>query len=126
MARGALGLSVLAVVLSAGLARAQWPGPQGPGPAVGHPQPVGDLFGYSPLVPSVNPFPSRTSGYAQSIFSPMGGKRIEPLPPPRHPSVIVLPVVPCAPCVPYPPGEPAVIGPVVWAVPAQGLQRFAR
>jgi hypothetical protein len=125
MGRRALGVSVLAVVLSAGFATAQNPG-------IGRLPPVGDLYGYSPLVQSIDPFPSRTSGYALSMFSPMGGRRIEPLPArlQRYPAVVILPV-PCGSCVAAPPAQPVAAGPitagpVVWAMPAQGLQRFAR
>jgi len=94
MNRAACGLAVVAVVFTAGGATAQ---PTGRGAFAtppdwaGHPPPVGDLFGYSPLVRSVDPFPSRSSGYAYSMFLPrVGGKRLsgQPAPVPRQPVVI--------------------------------------
>ena len=48
-------------------------------PAVGQLPLPGDLYGYSPLVRTIDPFPTRTSGYALSIFMPhVGGKRVYP------------------------------------------------
>jgi hypothetical protein len=110
--------SLIAVTLSAGLASAQ-------GPAAGQLPPVGDIFGYSPLVPSVDPFPTRTSGYAPSWFLPrIGGKRIYP---PQYaaqlsPQVVVLPGT-----VVVPAEETAVLtGPVQPASPPRAWHRFGR
>jgi hypothetical protein len=109
--------SLITVAFSTNFARAQ-------GPAAGQLPPVGDIFGYSPLVPSIDPFPTRTSGYAPSWFLPrIGGKRIYP---PQYaaqlpPQVVVLPatVVPVE--------EPAVIaGPVQPAAPPRAWHRFGR
>jgi hypothetical protein len=69
MTRTAFGASLVAIVLSAGLASAQ-------NPAIGQLPLPGDLYGYSPLVPTIDPFPSRSTGYAPSMFGPNGGKRI--------------------------------------------------
>ena len=117
MSRTAVGLSVLVMILSGGLAAAQ-------SPAIGQLPPVGDLYGYSPLVPTIDPFPTRTSGYAPSMFLPnIGGKRIYP------PPVVVqeragVVVVPDAPVVLADPA--AAVGPVESLSPARGLHRFRR
>jgi hypothetical protein len=122
MRRRVFGWSVAVVALAGGGATAQsfhgnaWTLPGGPLP------PIGSNFGYSPLVPAVEPFPSRTSGYAPSIYLPrIGGRRIDPVPVRRPPVVVTaLPA-------PVLPAEPAVAGPpVVWPLPARGLQRFGR
>jgi hypothetical protein len=121
MTRVAFGVAVVAVALSGGVAMAQ------PPVWAGGPPPLNHIFGYSPLVPSVDPFPSRTSGYAQSMFWRNGGKRIEPLPArlQRPGTVIEYPTLPSVP-------EPAVVGgtvtvgPVVQVMPARGWHRFGR
>ena len=84
----------------------------------------GDIFGYSPLVPTVDPFPTRTSGYAPSWFLPrIGGKRIYP---PRYaaqlpPEVVVIPGTVVAA------DEPVIVaGPVQSAPPPRAWHRFAR
>jgi hypothetical protein len=131
MNRVVFGLAVAAVVFTAGGASAQ---PTGRGAFAtppdwaGHPPPVGDLFGYSPLVRSVDPFPTRSSGYAHSIFLPrVGGKRIsgQPAPVSRHPVVIhyvpaaTNPVVLPGPVLPV-----GAVGPVVRPAMASGVDRF--
>jgi hypothetical protein len=97
--RLAFGLSVVAVALSGGVASAEQP------PWAGGPPPIGSWFGYSPLVHSVDPFPSKTSPYYHSMFHPVyGGKRVYPslLTDPRgsgyrEPAVIITPDVPVVP-----------------------------
>ena len=133
MTRVAFGLTVAAVVLTAGGAAAQ---PTGRGAFAtppdwaGHPPPVGDLYGYSPLVRSVDPFPSRSSGYAHSMFLPrVGGRRIsaQPAPVPRQPVVIYhAPAVAVAelPAIPVVPAGGT--GPVTRPLPVVGLNRFVR
>ncbi len=153
MLRTALAGSVVAVVLAAGGASAQ---PTGRGAFAtppdwaGHPPPVGDLFGYSPLVRSVDPFPSRSSGYTYSMFLPrVGGKRVsgQPAPVPRQPVVMHhIPAAPsptgCPPPVTATATEPAsaelsadpkpadpvvpvgAVGPVVRPILAIGVNRF--
>ena len=120
-----LGVAVVVVALSCGAATAQ------PPPWVGGPIPPGHLFGYSPFVHMVDPFPSKTSGYALSIFGPNGGKRV-------YPPLVVNPRRPSCPTViievrdaprPAPVVLPAVAfeaGPVVRPLPVQGLHRFER
>ncbi|VTT98014.1 unnamed protein product [Gemmataceae bacterium] len=117
MTRSALGLSALVLALSANSASAQ-------SPAIGQLPLPGDLYGYSPLVPTIDPFPSRSSGYAPSMFLPrVGGTRIHP----------PTPVVQSGPTVPAPgtviiQGEPGVVvGPVAQpTAPVRGFRRFAR
>lgn len=126
MIRLAFGLSVLAVALSAGAVGAQQP------PWAGGPPPIGNLFGYSPLTHSIDPFPSKTSPYYQSMFHPvLGGKRVYPslVTDPRPTATRQTPVVtaPEAPVTMVAPGGPAVIaGPVQTVAPARGLRRFGR
>jgi hypothetical protein len=93
-------------------------------PAVGQLPLPGDIFGYSPLVRTVDPFPTRTSGYAPSWFLPrIGGKRIYP---PQYaaqlqPTVVVLPGTVVVP------DEAAIVaGPVQPAVPPRAWHRFGR
>jgi len=116
MYRVAFVLSVAVIALSAGFASAQ-------SPAVGQLPPVGDLYGYSPLVPTIDPFPTRTSGYAYSMFLPkIGGKRINPPPGVHYPPVITVIHEPAAV---VPQDQPAVLaGPVVLPAPPRGLHRF--
>jgi hypothetical protein len=109
---------VVAVAATGGRAAAQ-------SPAIGQLPPVGDLYGYAPLVPTIDPFPTRTSGYANSIFLPrVGGKRLAPVPPPVviHPAPVPAPVsvavLPTRPTVPP--------GPVVMPAPPRGWHRFGR
>jgi len=114
-------LTLLAVGLMGNLAAAQ-------NPAVGQVPPHGDLYGYSPLVRTIDPFPTRTSGYAPSIFMPyVGGKRIyPPLATYPHEPIVVLErspaVVPTVPTVP----APTLVGPVEWPSPTRGWHRFRR
>jgi hypothetical protein len=121
MSRIAFGVSVVTVALSGGVAAAQ-------SPAVGQLPPVGDLYGYSPLVPTIDPFPSRTSGYYPSMFNPRyGGKRIYPALPPVviHPAPVPVPAqVPVVTVLPTQPTVPA--GPVVMPAPPRGWHRFRR
>jgi hypothetical protein len=111
--------SLLVVAVSASLATAQ-------SPAVGQLPLPGNVYGYSPLVPSVDPFPTRTSGYAPSMFLPrVGGKRIVPLPARagihHQPTVIVEPGVMMVPA------EPTIlVGPVQLPPPARAWHRFGR
>lgn len=123
------------VALSCGAATAQ------PPVWLGGPVPPGQLYGYSPLVHTIDPFPSKTSPYAYSMFLPgVGGKRV-------YPSLVTNPrrrgyssyvegigaprVVSTAPTVlPAPLVAPAAafepVGPIARPLPAQGLQRFGR
>jgi hypothetical protein len=115
--------SLFALALTGGVASAQ-------SPAIGQLPLPGDLYGYSPLVPTIDPFPSRSSGYYHSMFHPVyGGRRIPAgvtrLP---APAVVVEGAVP-----PIPLAEPAAlpVGPTVTAMPqplpqARGFRRFAR
>ncbi|MFO0825427.1 MAG: hypothetical protein U0792_20290 [Gemmataceae bacterium] len=99
-------------------------------PAIGQLPLPGDLYGYSPLVPTIDPFPSRSSGYYHSMFHPQyGGKRI-PVGVTRLPApgVVVEGPVP-----PIPLAEPAAlpVGPTVTAAPQpistpRGFRRFGR
>ena len=122
-----LAVAVVAVALSWNVATAQ------PPPWVGGPIPPGQLFGYSPLVHSVDPFPSKTSGYAHSMFLPcIGGKRVYPplVVNPRRPSChdVVIEVRDAPRAVPavLPAAAFETAGPVVRPLPAQGLHRFDR
>ncbi|MBA4190162.1 MAG: hypothetical protein C0467_19430 [Planctomycetaceae bacterium] len=114
MIRSAFGLSVIVITLSGSVASAQ-------NPAIGQLPLPGDLYGYSTLVPTIDPFPSRSTGYAPSMFGPNGGKRL------YYPSVTRL----SAP-IPVAQGavvanEPTVIlGSVESAMPARGFRRFRR
>src|SRR5438045_3504794 len=81
------GVAVVAVALSWNAATAQ------PPPYLGGPVPPGQLYGYSPLVHTIEPFPSKTSPYAHSMFLPgVGGKRVNPqlVIDPRRPSCAVI------------------------------------
>lgn len=127
MTRVSHGLALVVVVLAAGAATAQ------PPPWAGGPPPVGQLFGYSPLVHSIDPFPSHTSGYALSMFGRNGGKRIYPPVGSHGPAVIPYPAVTTVPAAPAEPAVlnpvmagPAVANPVVWPTPARGRHRFGR
>ena len=107
--------SLVVMGLFASLASAQ-------NPAVGQLPLPGDLYGYSPLVRTIDPFPTRTSGYAPSMFLPgIGGKRIYP-----PPVVVEDPrVVVADPGTVIVSGEPGVIvGPVQWTAPARAWHRF--
>ena len=119
MARIAFGMSVVMVALSVWPATAQ-------SPAIGQLPPVGDLYGYSPLVPSVDPFPTRTSGYYHSMFDPRyGGKRVyPPLPVVIHKAPAVPGHLPAVSMLPTQPTVP--LGPVVTPAPVRGRQRFGR
>lgn len=114
-------LALLVVGFTGSLAAAQ-------NPAVGQLPLPGDLYGYSPLVRTIDPFPTRTSGYALSIFTPhVGGKRVYPpiATYPHQPIVVVERspvVVPTVPTVP----APTVVGPVAMPLPARGWHRFRR
>ncbi len=127
-----LGVAVVAVALSCGVATAQ------PPVWVGGPVPPGQLYGYSPLVPSIDPFPTKTSGYGPSMFHPNGHRRVYPslvVNPRRHSRVgievvdaprIIIEVVDA------PRGAPGLlpvaafepVGPVVRPLPVQGVHRF--
>jgi hypothetical protein len=106
----------------------------------GGPIPPGQIYGYSPLVPTIDPFPTKTSPYAPSIFGPFGGRRV-------YPQLVVNPRRPAyrfengswnSSRVPtgtnlanLAPAEPVVttafaVGPVVQPLPVTGLQRFGR
>jgi hypothetical protein len=116
--RTALSASLVVIGLAGNFASAQ-------NPAVGQLPPPGDLYGYSPLVRTIDPFPTRTSGYAPSIFLPgIGGKRIyPPLATYPHQPVVVVERSPLVePAVP----APMVVGPVEWPLPARGWHRFRR
>jgi len=113
-----IALALLVVGFPGSIASAQ-------NPAVGQLPLPGDLYGYSPLVRTIDPFPTRTSGYALSIFMPhVGGKRVyPPIATYPHQPIVVMersPVV--VPIVP----EPAVVGPVEMPLPARGWHRFRR
>jgi hypothetical protein len=119
------GIAAVVVAMSWGAATAQ------PPPYLGGPVPPGQLYGYSPLVHTIEPFPSRTSGYALSIFGPNGGRRV-------HPSLVVNPRRPCHTVIievrdaprPAPALLPAAalepVGPVARPLPGEGLHRFNR
>ncbi|MCE9565664.1 MAG: hypothetical protein K8U57_26880 [Planctomycetes bacterium] len=117
MIRSAFGLSVIALCLSGSVASAQ-------SPAIGQLALPGDLYGYSPLVPTIDPFPSRSTGYAPSMFGPNGGKRL------YYPAVTRLQApTPVASGVVVPgavagPIEPTVVVPPT--VYARGYRRFGR
>jgi len=118
--RSAFGLSVIAISLSGSVVSAQ-------SPAIGQLPLPGDLYGYSPLVPTIDPFPSRSTGYAPSMFGPNGGKRL------YYPAVTRLgtpiPVAQgaVAPGAAAGPIEPTVvIGTVQSTMPARGFRRFGR
>jgi hypothetical protein len=114
--RGAFGVSLVALVLWGNFASAQ-------SPAVGQLPLPGDLYGYSPLVPTIDPFPTRTSGYAPSMFLPkIGGKRIYP-----PPVVIQERVVVAAPDTAVVLADrAATAGPVEFPAPARAWYRFRR
>jgi len=115
MIRSAFGLSVIAITLSGSIASAQ-------SPAIGQLPLPGDLYGYSPLVPTIDPFPSRSTGYAPSMFGPNGGRRM------YYPSVTRLTApIPVAQGAVVGPNEPTIImGSVQSTVPARGFRRFGR
>jgi hypothetical protein len=117
MTRAILAAPLFVVALSASMARAQ-------SPAVGQLPLPGDIYGYSPLVPTIDPFPTRTSGFATSWFLPrIGGKRISP---PKYaaqlpPDVVFIPGTVVAV------DEPAVVaGPVQSVPPPRAWHRFGR
>jgi hypothetical protein len=125
------GIAVVVVALSWNAATAQ------PPPSLGGPIPPGQLFGYSPLVHSVEPFPSKTSPYAPSMFLPgVGGKRLptQLVIDPRRPSpscnAVIIEVRDAPRFRPAPPVMQAVAfspaGPVVRPLPVQGMHRFDR
>jgi hypothetical protein len=100
---------------------------------VAGPVPPGELYGYSPLVHSIEPFPSKTSPYSYSMFIPgVGGKRVYPslVTDPRRrcpagPAVVEVRHAPrTAPTVL--PAAYETAGPVARPRPAQGLSRFGR
>ena len=103
----------LAVGLVGGTATAEQP------PWAGGVPPVGQLYGYSPLNHSIDPFPSKTSPYYHSMFHPVyGGKRVSPflLTDPRRPPVViqeaptvVTEAVPAAPAAVALPTQPTVV-----------------
>jgi len=115
MIRSAFGLSVIAIALSGSIASAQ-------SPAIGQLPLPGDLYGYSPLVPTIDPFPSRSTGYAPSMFGPNGGRRM------YYPSVTRLTApIPVAQGAVVGPTEPTIImGSVQSTMPARGFRRFGR
>jgi hypothetical protein len=100
--------SLLALAFSGTFATAQ-------SPAIGQLPLPGDLYGYSPLVPTIDPFPSRSTGYAPSMFGRRGGKRLY-YPPVRATDPVIV-VDPCT---------PGFIGPVQLPMPAHGLHRFRK
>jgi hypothetical protein len=126
------GGALVAIVLARDVATAQ------PPTWAGGPTPPGQLFGYSPLVPTVDPFPTKTSGYAPSMFGPLGGRRVNPplVVNPRRPSCpVVIEIrngsrVPTgtnlAPAAPVVTTAAFVEGPIVRPLPATGLHRFER
>ncbi len=119
MNRITIGVSVIAVALSGAVATAQ------PPDWAGHPPPVGELFGYSPLVPRIDPFPSRTSGYAHSMFNPRnGGKRIYPQAAPVAEPIIIIHEAPATLTPSITITEPVFVGPMVQPVPVRGWHRF--
>jgi hypothetical protein len=91
-----------------------------------------------PLVPTVDPFPTKTSGYAPSIVGPLGGRRVNPplVVNPRRPSCPVVIEIRNAPRVPTGTNLAStapvvttaalVVGPVAQPLPATGLHRFER
>jgi hypothetical protein len=113
-----------------------------PPPWAGGPTPPAHLYGYSPLVHTIELFPSKTSAYSQNMFGPNGGRRVYPalVVNPRRPSppcAVVIevrdaPRVPTgtnlAPAAPAPGLLPAAafvpVGPVTRPLPVQGLHRF--
>jgi|GEM_PF-6898755 len=132
MRTAVLTVAVVVVVLSGEAVTAQ------PLPTVGGLGPPGTLDGYSPLVPTIDMFPSKTSPYAPSLFGPNGGRRV-------YPQLIINPRRTCPPSS-YPSPYPTVVvvrekprpAPPVRVVPAsfetagpvirpwqQGLNRFA-
>lgn len=125
-------VAVVAVALSWEVATAQ------PPPWAGGPVPPGQLMGYSPLVHTIDPFPTKTSGYGPSMFHPNGDRRVYPplIVNPRRSCPVVIevrdgPRVPTgtnlaatAPVVTTAAFEPA--GPVVRPRSVQGLHRFDR
>lgn len=115
MSRTAFGLSVIAITLSSSIASAQ-------SPAIGQLALPGDLYGYSPLVPTIDPFPSRSSGYAPSMFGPNGGKRM------YYPSVTRLspPIVVHGDAVATPVQPTVIMGSVQSTMPVRGFRRFGR
>ena len=127
-----LGVAVVAVALSCGVATAQ------PPVWVGGPVPPGQLYGYSPLVHTIDPFPTKTSGYGPSMFHYRGDRRVYPplVVNPRRPSHVIIEVVdaprviievvdaPRAAPVLLPATVFAAAGPVVRPLPVQGLHRF--
>jgi hypothetical protein len=141
MRRIELGVAVVAVALSCGVATAQ------PPVWVGGPVPPGQLYGYSPLVHTIDPFPTKTSGYGPSMFHYRGDRRVYPslVVNPRRPSRVVegvhAPRVIIEGADPHrviievvdaPRAAPALlpvaafgpVGPVVRPLPAQGSHRF--
>lgn len=126
MTRVAFGVAVAAVALSGGRAAAEQP------PWAGGVPPVGQLFGYSPLNHSIDPFPSKTSPYYHSMFHPVyGGKRVYPplVIDPRRPTVTreAPAAVPATlPAVPAPADPAAVVGPVERPRLVRGWHRFGR
>ena len=106
---------LLAVALSGNFASAQ-------SPAIGQLPLPGDLYGYSPLVPTIDPFPSRSTGYAPSMFMPrVGGKRLY-YPPVRARD----PVIVVERCAAAPAGAAALAGPVLLPSPERAWYRFGR
>jgi hypothetical protein len=104
--RIAFGVSLLVAALSVTAAAAQ-------NPAVGQLPLPGHLYGYSPLVPTIDPFPSRSTGYAPSMFGRRGGKRLY-YPPVRATDPVIV-VDPCT---------PGFVGPVQLPMPARAWHRF--
>jgi hypothetical protein len=115
--RAVFAASLFVVALSDNFAAAQ-------SPAVGQLPLPGDIYGYSPLVPTIDPFPTRTSGYAPSWFLPrIGGKRIYP---PQYAAQLPLEVV-VIPGTVIAAGETAIVaGPVQSAPPPRAWHRFGR
>ncbi|MBN9119393.1 MAG: hypothetical protein J0I06_09570 [Planctomycetes bacterium] len=118
-----LALVVVAVALPWEAAPAQ------PPPWAGGPVPPGQLYGYSPLVHTIEPFPSKTSGYGLTMFHARGDKRANPplVIDPRRPCPTVVIEVRDAPRAPalLPAGAFEPVGPVVRPRPARGAHRFA-
>jgi len=110
-----IAFTLFALVFTGGIASAQ-------SPAIGQLPLPGDLYGYSPLVPTIDPFPSRSTGYAPSMFGPNGGRRM------YYPSVTRLSApIPVAQGAVVGPNEPTIIiGSVESAMPARGFRRFGR
>lgn len=119
-------VAVVAVLLSWGAASAQ------PPVWVGGPTPPSHLEGYSPFVPAVDPFPSKTSPYAHSMFLPgVGGKRLPTqlvIDPRRQCHTVIIEVrdaprfKPTGTVMQAASFEP--VGPVVKPLPVQGTHRF--